>query len=53
MVEPPQPTRLSEPIWIQPYPDVLLEDVAGSAPGPQARYDRHATRRERRSGWRS
>jgi DNA-directed RNA polymerase specialized sigma24 family protein len=39
MVEPPQPTRLSEPIWIQPYPDVLLEDVADSAPGPQARYE--------------
>jgi RNA polymerase sigma-70 factor (TIGR02960 family) len=39
MVEPPEPTRLSEPIWIQPYPDVLLEAVADSAPGPQARYE--------------
>jgi RNA polymerase sigma-70 factor, ECF subfamily len=39
MVEPPEPTRLSEPIWIEPYPDVLLEDVADSAPGPQARYE--------------
>jgi RNA polymerase sigma-70 factor, ECF subfamily len=39
MVEPPQPTRLSEPIWLEPYPDVLLEDVVDSAPGPHARYE--------------
>jgi RNA polymerase sigma-70 factor (TIGR02960 family) len=39
MVEPPEPTRLSEPLWLEPYPDVLLEDVADSAPGPQARYE--------------
>jgi RNA polymerase sigma-70 factor (ECF subfamily) len=39
MVEPPEPTRLSEPIWLEPYPDVLLEDVVDSAPGPQARYE--------------
>jgi RNA polymerase sigma-70 factor (TIGR02960 family) len=39
MVEPPEPTRLSEPIWLEPYPDVLLEDVVDSAPGPHARYE--------------
>jgi RNA polymerase sigma-70 factor (TIGR02960 family) len=39
MVQPPEPTRLSEPIWIEPYPDVLLDDVADPAPGPQARYE--------------
>lgn len=39
MVEPPEPTRLSEPIWLEPYPDVLLEDVADSAPGPHTRYE--------------
>jgi RNA polymerase sigma-70 factor, ECF subfamily len=39
MVEPPQPTHLREPIWLEPYPDVLLEDVVDSAPGPQARYE--------------
>jgi RNA polymerase sigma-70 factor (ECF subfamily) len=39
MVEPLQPTHLREPIWLEPYPDVLLEDVVDSAPGPQARYE--------------
>ena len=39
MVEPPEPTRLSEPIWLEPYPDVLLEEVADSAPGPHTRYE--------------
>ena len=43
MVEPPEPTRLSEPIWLEPYPDVLLEDVADSAPGPHARYETRET----------
>jgi RNA polymerase sigma-70 factor, ECF subfamily len=38
MVKPPDPTRLSEPIWLQPYPDMLLDDLADSAPGPHARY---------------
>jgi RNA polymerase sigma-70 factor (ECF subfamily) len=39
MVEPPEPTRLSEPIWLEPYPDVLLDDIPDSTPGPQARYE--------------
>jgi hypothetical protein len=46
MVEPPEPTRLSEPIWLEPYPDVLLEDLADSAPGRT-----HGTKRERLSDW--
>jgi RNA polymerase sigma-70 factor (ECF subfamily) len=25
--EPPAPTQLTEPLWLEPYPDVLLEDV--------------------------
>ena len=43
MVEPPDPTRLSEPIWLEPYPDVLLEDLVDSTPGPHARYETRET----------
>jgi RNA polymerase sigma-70 factor (TIGR02960 family) len=39
MVEPPEPTRRVEPIWLDPYPDVLLEGLADTAPGPDARYE--------------
>lgn len=39
MVEPPEPTRRVEPIWLEPYPDVLLEELADTAPGPEARYE--------------
>jgi RNA polymerase sigma-70 factor (TIGR02960 family) len=39
MVEPPEPTRRVEPIWLEPYPDVLLERLADTAPGPEARYE--------------
>jgi RNA polymerase sigma factor (sigma-70 family) len=39
MVEPPEPTRRTEPIWLEPYPDVLLEDVPDRSPGPEARYE--------------
>lgn len=35
----PRPTRISEPVWLEPYPDVLLEGLADTAPGPQARYE--------------
>ena len=35
-----EPTRLIEPIWLEPYPDVLLEGLAEAAPGPDARYER-------------
>jgi RNA polymerase sigma-70 factor (TIGR02960 family) len=39
MVEPPEPTRRVEPIWLDPYPDVLLEGLADTAAGPDARYE--------------
>ena len=35
----PEPTRLVEPLWLQPYPDALLDDVPDPAPGPEARYE--------------
>jgi RNA polymerase sigma-70 factor (ECF subfamily) len=38
--EPPEPTRLGEPFWLEPYPDALLEGVADVAAGPEARYER-------------
>ena len=33
--EPPEPTRLGEPLWLEPYPDAMLGDTAL---GPEARY---------------
>src|SRR5829696_8643632 len=39
MFEPPKPTRLAEPIRLEPYPDVLLEDIPDRSPGPAARYE--------------
>jgi RNA polymerase sigma-70 factor (ECF subfamily) len=35
----PEPTSSSEVIWLEPYPDVLLEDLIDQAPGPEARYE--------------
>jgi RNA polymerase sigma-70 factor (ECF subfamily) len=35
-VEPPEPTRISEVGWLQPYPDVLLDDLPDDTPGPDA-----------------
>jgi RNA polymerase sigma-70 factor (TIGR02960 family) len=34
-VEPPEPTRLGEVVWLEPYPDALLEGVIG----PEAHYE--------------
>jgi RNA polymerase sigma-70 factor (ECF subfamily) len=38
-VELPEPTRLGEVVWLEPYPDVLLEGLPDAAPGPEARYE--------------
>lgn len=38
-LEPPEPTRLGELLWLEPYPDVLLEGLADSSPTPEARYE--------------
>src|SRR3954447_21489454 len=39
MAQPPEPTRRAEPIWLEPYPDSLLDGLADSAPAPAARYE--------------
>ncbi len=39
MGESPEPTRRMEPLWLEPYPDVLLGDLPDPAPGPAARYE--------------
>jgi RNA polymerase sigma-70 factor (TIGR02960 family) len=39
MTQMPEPTRWSEPVWLQPYPDLLIEGIPDEAPGPQARYE--------------
>jgi RNA polymerase sigma-70 factor (TIGR02960 family) len=38
-VEPPEPTRLGEVVWLEPFPDALLDSAAGPPPGPEARYE--------------
>jgi RNA polymerase sigma-70 factor (TIGR02960 family) len=38
-VDPPAPTGLGEVVWLEPYPDVLLEDAIGVPLGPEARYE--------------
>jgi RNA polymerase sigma-70 factor (ECF subfamily) len=35
----PEPTRHGEPLWLEPYPDVLLDGLPDQAPGPEARYE--------------
>ncbi|MCW2952553.1 MAG: polymerase subunit sigma-70 [Conexibacter sp.] len=35
----PEPSRWGEPIWLQPYPDALLEGLPDRAEGPDARYE--------------
>jgi RNA polymerase sigma-70 factor (ECF subfamily) len=34
----PEPTRLGEVTWLEPYPDVLLAALADDTQGPEARY---------------
>ena len=36
---PPEPTRLGEVVWLEPYPDTLLEGAMDVPLGPEARYE--------------
>jgi RNA polymerase sigma-70 factor (TIGR02960 family) len=40
-VVPPEPTRLGEVVWLEPFPDALLAggDANGTPLGPEARYE--------------
>src|SRR5215471_1569184 len=38
-VEPPEPSRLGEVVWLEPYPDALLEGMHAPPLGPEARYE--------------
>jgi RNA polymerase sigma-70 factor (TIGR02960 family) len=42
-VEPPEPTQLGEVVWLEPFPDTLLEGAVDVPPGPEARYERAET----------
>jgi RNA polymerase sigma factor (sigma-70 family) len=44
MAGPPEPTRQADPVWVEPYPDVLLDGLPDLAPGPEARYERASGR---------
>jgi RNA polymerase sigma-70 factor (ECF subfamily) len=35
----PEPTRRIEPVWLEPYPDSLLDPDLEGPPGPEARYE--------------
>src|SRR4249920_2302877 len=40
-VEPPEPTRLGEIPWLEPYPDALLDGAIDTPLGPEARYEQN------------
>jgi len=35
----PEPSRYGDVLWLEPYPDALLEGIIDSAAGPEARYE--------------
>jgi RNA polymerase sigma-70 factor (ECF subfamily) len=37
--EPPVPTPRDEPVWLQPFPDALLDGAMDRPAGPEARYE--------------
>jgi RNA polymerase sigma-70 factor (TIGR02960 family) len=39
-VQPPEPTGFGEVVWLEPFPDTLLDGAPDPPPGPEARYER-------------
>jgi RNA polymerase sigma-70 factor (TIGR02960 family) len=37
--EPPEPTGIGEVVWLEPFPDALLEGAIDAPPGPEARFE--------------
>jgi len=42
-IEPPEPTGYDDVVWLEPFPDALLEGVSGAPLGPEARYEQTET----------
>src|SRR3989449_989072 len=40
---PPEASRLGEVLWLEPYPDAILAEVADPTSGPEARYEQPET----------
>ena len=38
-IQPPEPTRLGEVVWLEPLPDEFLGTAIDQLPGPEARYE--------------
>ena len=38
-VDPPEPTRLGEVVWLEPFPDAILDGGIDMPLGPEARYE--------------
>ncbi len=38
-IDAPEPTGLGEVVWLEPFPDVLLDGAIDAPPGPEARYE--------------
>jgi RNA polymerase sigma-70 factor (ECF subfamily) len=38
-VQPPEPTRLGEVVWLEPFPDTVLDSAIDVPLGPEARYE--------------
>jgi RNA polymerase sigma-70 factor (ECF subfamily) len=40
-MEPPEPTRLGDVTWLEPFPDALIAGTIDAPLGPDARYEQH------------